>query len=125
MSTARATWGAAGIGAVVFVAIQLALVPFSRSGVGWFLNSGTEILITLVILGTAAILLELFGRSFSPWRPLWMAAGVWVAMLVYLFVTGPGNLFPIVIVMGSFMLVPTVVVAGYLGMTIRGFARRE
>lgn len=118
----RSEYRAAGIGAAVFIAIQIALIPFSVGGVGWFLNSGTTIVITLAVLGAAAILIELVDRGFLPWRPIWMTAGVWTAMIVYLFAIGPGNLFPIVIVMASFMLVPTVVVAGYVGMIVRIYA---
>jgi hypothetical protein len=116
---------AAGIGAGIFIAIQLALVPFSVGGVGWFLNSGTTIVITLAVLAAAAIVIELVDRPFLPWRPIWMTAGVWTAMMVYLFAIGPGNLFPIVIVMASFMLIPTVVVAGYVGMMVRLYLRGD
>jgi hypothetical protein len=90
----RSECRAAGIGAAVFTAIQLALIPFSVGGVGWFLDSGTTIVITLAVLSAAAILIELVDRGFLPWRPVWMTAGVWTAMIVYLFTIGPGNLFP-------------------------------
>jgi len=41
------------------------------------------------------------------------------------FLSVRGYLFPIVIVMGLAMLIPTAVIAGYFGMIIAAFVRRD
>jgi hypothetical protein len=111
------------IGALAFVASQLLLTPLSNNHIGWFLNSGTGILLTLAVVVSVAILVEALDRSLSPWRPCWLTAGITIAFVGYLFAIGPGNLFPIVIVMGLTILIPTALIAGYFGMIIAAFAR--
>ncbi|MET0592321.1 MAG: hypothetical protein ABW133_06460 [Polyangiaceae bacterium] len=102
-------------GALAFLTSQLLLVSRSNSGARWFLNSSADIWKTLVALALVAISIQMWERANLPTRPLWMAVGVALALVAYLFTIGPGNLFPIVIVMGLGMVVPTVVVAGYIG----------
>jgi hypothetical protein len=115
---------AAAAGALAFVVIQL-LLPSNNGGTRWFLNSVFTIATTLGVLALVAILVEVLDRSFFPWRPCWLAAGISIAFVGYLFAVGPGNLFPIVIVMGLTMLIPTAVIAGYIGMAIAAFLRRN
>jgi hypothetical protein len=115
---------AAAAGALAFVAIQLVLPP-NNGGVRWFLNSGFTVTTTLVVLALVAILVEVLDRAVLPWRPCWLAAGISVAFVGYLFAVGPGNLFPIVVVMGLTMLIPTAVIAGYIGMGIAAFLRKN
>ena len=57
-------------------------------------------------------------------RPLWLMGGSVTAMVTYLFVIGPGNMFPIVIVMGLIILVPATASGGYVGMALRKLACR-
>lgn len=46
-------------------------------------------------------------------------------MIGYLMAIGPGNLFPIVIAMGLLMVVPTVLVAGYVGLLTSESVERD
>jgi hypothetical protein len=115
---------AAAAGALAFVVLQLVLPPDS-GGTRWFLNSVFTVTTTLVVLALVAILVEVLDRTFLPWRPCWLAVGISIAFVGYLFAVGPGNLFPIVIVMGLTMLIPTAVIAGYIGMAIAAFLRRN
>lgn len=107
---------AAAYGALGFLASQLLLVSRSNSGVSWFLNSVAGIWITLGVLAITAIMAQRWDRSSLPTRPLWLAAGSSFAMIGYLFAIGLGNLFPIVIAMGLLMVIPTVVISGYVAL---------
>jgi hypothetical protein len=110
-------------GALAFAASQL-FIPTGNSGYKWFFNSGTAVVTTLGVVALAAILFELLERAFSPWSPLWLATGSSIAAVGYLMVIGPGNLWPIVMVMALGMLIPTGLIAGYIGKFIAPFVRR-
>jgi hypothetical protein len=112
--------GTAAVGALAFVVSQL----FAPGR--WFLNSGGGIIATLVVLAVVAIVMQVLDRSLTFWRPVWLATGTTIAFVGYLFaIGGPGNLFPIVIVMGLGMVIPTVLIAGCIGVVVGIFVRRE
>jgi hypothetical protein len=116
---------AASTGALGFLGTQLLLVAPSNSGVRWFLNAGADIGKTLGALAVVAIAAQLLERSFLATRPVWVAFGAGAALIGYLMVIGPGNLYPLVVPMGLLMVVPTVVIAGYVGLFARGAIRRD
>jgi len=107
----------AAIGALAFVAIQF-LLPPTYGGYRWFLNSEFTVAMTLGALAVVAIVVEVLDRSSTLWRPVCLAAGTSLAFVGYLFAVGPGNLFPIVIVTGLAMLIPTVLIAGCIGIVV-------
>jgi hypothetical protein len=112
-------------GALAFVGSQLLLLSPHNSEARWFLNSGADIGKTLGAVAVAAIASHLRERSFLVTRPVWMATGAGTAMIGYLMAIGPGNLFPIVIAMGLLMVVPTVLVAGYVGLLTSESVERD
>lgn len=71
----------------------------------WFLNSGRAVVFTVVLLVVAGVIVSADDRHESIVRGANAAAGALIAMVVILAVVGPGNLFPIVIVIGAIVAV--------------------
>ena len=68
---------------------------------GWWLNAGTDVLRTVLVLSAAGALAA-FWRSGHPWvraRCLW--AGAIAGTTAVLFWTGPGTIWPIVLAMAA------------------------
>ena len=124
----------AAVGAVVFVLIHLGLVlawkgTFAHHGVdeAWFLNSGLAILATAVGLFVAALLVGLLVSSQKRWLTgaLAMSTGVVLAMCTVKVVIGLGNLFPLVLAMGTVVTVPPVMLGMAAGMSLQKFTARR
>jgi hypothetical protein len=82
----------------------------------WFLNSGRALVFTALCLVAAG---ALAGRSLRD--GVYVAAGATVALIVVLFLTGPGALFPIVMFMGAGVVVLSIVA----GVRLRQVVKRS
>lgn len=81
---------------------------------GWFLNSGQSLLTILLSLSAVAAGTSALSQRYSISGTIALSIGATVAMIIVLFNIGPGNLFPIAIVMGSVFLG----IAAFAGMGI-------
>ena len=118
----------AAIGASVFWLTQipmLLLQPDRGDGIsdpGWFLNSGTNVLtIAVAVAIGAAVLSSLTSPTFA--SALSYIVGACFAMAVVLVAIGPGNLFPIVLVMGGAVITAVVAVVYGCVNGVRGLRR--
>lgn len=86
---------------------------------GWWLNEGQRVAITLAVAAVGAVVA-------APTLPTAAAFGFGMAggMATILFVTGPGTIFPIVIVIGTMMIGTAVVVGFAVGWVLRQGVRR-
>ena len=108
---------AVGFGTFVLLQVFFALTwnsLFKWGGVDrpWFLNSGATIVLTLTVLFVVSLIAGLCVRVPQRTRllaGLGMCGGANATMVVWLFVIGPGNIWPIVIVMGSLIITPAVI----------------
>ena len=116
-------------GAVAFAAAQaflfLAAGEATRptiDGRGWFLNSGTGIILMAVVAATVCAAV-LRARPASPILKgsIAFVVGAGVALTTTVFALGPGTIFPIVIAAGFFV----VVVAAVAGSSVASLLRRE
>jgi hypothetical protein len=74
-----------------------------QAAYGWWLNSGTGVLRTTLVLFTLGFLIALW-RSGSPWaRAIALWSGALAGMIGVLFRTGPGNIWPIVLAFAASM----------------------
>jgi hypothetical protein len=88
----------------------------------WFLNSGRAVAFTMACLLVSSLIagwLRLSGLMF--------AAGAATAMTAVLFLKqgGPGTIFPIVIVVGTLLMLAVSLLGAWLGGEIRGLARAD
>jgi hypothetical protein len=81
----------------------------------WFLNSGRALVFTALCLVAAGTLV---GRSLVD--GVYIATGATVALIGVLFLTGPGTVFPIVILMGG----TVVALSTMAGVGLRDVAKR-
>ncbi len=111
-------FSAVGFGTFVLLHVFFALTWNSlfttRGGAPtpWFLNSGATIVLTLTVLFVVSLIGGLCVRVPQRTRllaGLGMCGGTNAAMVVVLFVVGPGNIWPMVIVMGSLLITPAVI----------------
>lgn len=116
-------------GVVAFLAPQVALflrVSGSAGDMrapGWFLNSGSNAaVISAVVVLVAAVIAA---------RPRWtvadttvFACGVLIAMLATLVAIGPGTIFPLVLTVGTVLLVAATVLGTAVGYAVRFAALR-
>jgi hypothetical protein len=118
-------WVAVGIAA--FMAPQVALfltTPQSPLGIkdpGWFLNSGDNVATIRSVIAAVAALLAVRRR----WRvedTAKFALGVLMAMVGTLVMIGPGNLFPIVIVVGAVVLGLAILLGTAVGYALQRLA---
>jgi hypothetical protein len=86
----------------------------------WFLNSGTAIVLTAAAVALAAaggaMLWASSGREAGQ-QSFGVAGGAALAMATTLVVIGPGNIFPIVLIIGTGILAISAVFGGWLGFT--------
>ena len=86
--------------AMLFV-IAFAVVAAVQTLAGWWLNSGTGVLRTVLVLAALGVFAA-FRRSGTLWmRACALWAGAISAMAVVLFWTGPGTIWPIVLVFAA------------------------
>lgn len=122
----RTSWLSGALGALAFCAAQIPLLIAmpAAGGIaepGWFLNSGRTVLLVGLTLAIGAAVLTA-RRQASDRDAIFYGIGAVVAMIVTLFVIGPGTIFPIVIVFGTAIAVFAVGVGGTCGAAVR--ARR-
>ena len=112
--------GAALFGMVQAVLFRVALPPLAVRGGGWFLNTGTG---ALAMACTFAVLGAIMGacRRDGILDAMAAAAGAIVAMVVVLFWIGPGNIFPIAIMFGVFILGGVTAIGAAIGTIARTF----
>ena len=112
------------LGVFAFCAVQIPLLlatPTVAGGMnapGWFLNSGRNVLFVGSILaaGAAAVYLR---RLASVRDAVFYGVGAVTAMIVTLFMIGPGNIFPIVIVFGMGVVALAVLAGATCGAAVR------
>ena len=114
------------LGVIAFCAAQIPLLLATPpvAGIrtpGWFLNSGRSVLLVGFALAIGAAVLTA-GKQASDRDAVFYGIGAVVAMIVTLFVIGAGNIFPIVIVFGTGLVVFAVGAGGTCGAAVR--ARR-
>jgi hypothetical protein len=94
----------------------------------WFLNSGRAITVTAAAVAAAAALSTwLWARSgrHASRQSLEVAGGAALAMAITLIVVGPGNIFPIVLAIGTMLLTVSAFLGGRLGFAAaRGLGTR-
>jgi hypothetical protein len=86
---------------------------------GWWLNSGTGVVRTTLVLFTLGFLVALW-RSGSPRArlvALWL--GTFLGMTGVLFRTGPGNIWPIVLAVAATMTAGAVLAGSWIAGRIR------
>jgi hypothetical protein len=84
----------------------------------WFLNNGGAIIVTAVAVAAAAALSTwLWARSarHAGRQSLEVAGGAALAMAITLIVVGPGNMFPIVLAIGTMLVTISALWGGWLG----------
>lgn len=109
-----AAWFVLGVGVVAAV----------QAVGGWWLNSGTGVLRTVLVLGALGVVAALW-RSGRPWvraRALW--AGAFSGSIVLLVWTGPGTIWPIVLVFAAGLSAGAVFGGALLGTVVSGFRRQ-
>jgi len=78
------------------------LIAIAMNMRGWWLDDGTRVRNMLIVLAIAALIVGFVGdpkRTTQRETTLWL--GFVVGMTGVLFAIGPGNIFPIVIVIGA------------------------
>jgi len=114
-------------GFAVFLIAQIALIAWmpdsvpSPESAGWFLNSGANVAGIGLALAGAAALISL-RRSGALLGAVWFAAGATTAMGGVLLAIGPGNLLPIVLVIGTLAVATAVGAGTALGLAVRSAA---
>lgn len=93
----------------------------------WFLNSGRAILFTLGCLALASAAVAVCERSAPPARGISTGAGAFAAMASIMFLSGsgPGTLFPIVLVFGGALLLTSSTSGAWVGRKMRGASKRQ
>jgi hypothetical protein len=109
-------------GFIAFLSPQIVMIVRSSAPLadspGWFLNSARNIaVIELTLAVGAAIAAFLRGGRWVEGAAIFTGGAIW-AMVLTLFATGPGTIFPIVIGIGSALIVVAVALgtaAGFCG----------
>jgi hypothetical protein len=85
---------------------------------GWWLNSGREVLRTSVVLAALGV----FATIWRPGNPRLRAGGVWAGavfeMTMLLFLSGPGTIWPIVLVFAASISAAAVFGGAWIGMML-------
>jgi hypothetical protein len=91
---------------------------------GWWLNSGTAVLRTILVLGVLGVIVAL-RRSTKPWMRAWaLWAGTISGSTVVLFRIGPGTIWPIVLTVAAGLSAGAVFGGAFLGSFVAGFRRQ-
>jgi hypothetical protein len=99
-----------------FLAGSFAVAGLYRA-YGWWLNSGREVLRTSLVLLALGLFVAVWRRE-SPWcRAVALWAGASAAMIVALFLAGPGTIWPIVLLFAG-----GIAAAAVFGGTVTGVA---
>jgi hypothetical protein len=105
-------WRSVVLGAVAFLAAHAVMVAAWTTWFGpewqpWFLNSGPGVLLTVGCIVIAGFLANLLAqdRRETLVHGGNVAAGAVIAMIATLFTIGAGTLFPIVIALGSTLII--------------------
>jgi hypothetical protein len=87
----------------------------------WFLNNGAATQFTMGCTFVTSVAVALFSPSPRPVRGLTIALGAFAAMTYVLFRSqgGPGNIFPIVLVFGGFLLLLSSTLGAWAGRELR------
>lgn len=122
-------------GAGVFVAIHLVLVSTWQTSFSggngfrpWFMNSGRAAMLTmgcLLVVNMIVGVARLVRFEEAILAACNIAAGAVVAMTLVLFGIGPGNLFPIAIVMGAVIIGASSVSGAIAGWGLRSLFSRS
>ena len=123
MLPARTQWLSVVLGVFAFCAAQIPLLIATPAvaGInapGWFLNSGRSVLLVGSILAAGAAVLRV-RKLASDRDAVLYGIGAVTAMIVTLFVIGPGTIFPIVIVFGTGIVVFAVGLGATCGAAVR------
>jgi hypothetical protein len=123
------------LGAVAFLAVHAVEVYrwrdwFDAAGryQPWFLNTGPSAgaaVLVLAVAGAGASALWARNGVDAGLQALAVAAGAALAMTITLFVIGPGNIFPIVLMAGTGVAVAGAAVGGWLGFLVASGIRRS
>ena len=120
--SARVLCGLVGVFAFSVGQIPLLLAqPRAAGGInapGWFLNSGTNVLIVAIVLAAVAAVLSL-ATAASIGCTVWYGLGAVVAMVSVLVTIGGGTIFPIVIAFGTGVVGLAVAVGAGCGAGVR------
>ena len=104
--------------------LGFAVVPALQAVGGWWLNSGTGVLRTVLALVALGVFAALW-RSGRPWvRACALWAGAISGTTVVLFWIGPGTIWPIVLVVGAGITAAAVFGGAFLGSLLTGFRRQ-
>ena len=120
------------IGAVTFLSIHLFLVLtwerwflFMKDHTAWWMETTRSMAVTLIVVFLVAFA-SFLRRSRSPWpEGLAMLAGIGLSMTIILFLIGPGNLWPIVLVFGLALTGEALFLGAAAAVTLRRLAGRE
>ena len=125
VSVRRTPWLSGVMGVLAFSAAQVPLLLLTPpvdgiSAPGWFLNSGRNVLVVVAVLFAGAAVVRA-RKQASDRDAGFYFVGAEAAMLVTLFFIGPGNLFPIVIVLSSTMVGFVVFAGASCGANLRAW----
>jgi hypothetical protein len=119
----------AGFG--IFMAVQVALFLVSgesrltSDNEGWFLNSGRGVLLLAAAFGLASAAMAVLWSHRPPQLAAPVTLGAVLAMTIVLFMIGPGNLFPVVIAVGTTILGAAVLAGSLLGRSLVALHHRR
>ena len=123
------------VGVSAFALLQLFLKAtwskwfgWQKVSEAWFLNSGRSALLTIAVLFAAAVGLGVVvHRLQRRWAPAAtaMALGVCAAMCAILIAMGPGNIWPIVLVIGGIVTAVPVILGVWAGATLHEVTARR
>jgi hypothetical protein len=119
--------GHAIVGAAVYAAAQYVLYwaagdfPSRSDGPGWFLNSGTNVLVMATAVAVVSACASLLAKSTHSMRSAALAVGAIAAMIGTMLITNTiGGLFPIVVAIGGIVIVGAAIGGGLVGGVVGG-----
>ena len=123
MSTTDIPNSASFVEKAAWLVLGFAAVATLYASGGWWLNSGTGVLRTVLVLLALGVFAALW-RSGRPWvRACALWAGAISGMTVVLFWKGPGNIWPIALAIAAGISFGAVFGGAFLGSVVAGFWR--